>query len=77
MADIHRCPKAARHYGRCGTSKAPPIWGVSAVSDEMRELIESEWPELMYKLPPRTPRFSLCALFSPIAKPFGDGAAVD
>ena len=56
MADIHRCPKAARHHARCGTSQAPPIWGVSAVSDEMRELIESEWPELMYKLPPRTPR---------------------
>jgi hypothetical protein len=25
------------------------------VSDDMRELIEGEWPELVYKLPPKVP----------------------
>ena len=74
MADIHRCPKAARHYARCGTSKAPPIWGVSAVSDEMRELIESEWPELMYKLPSRTPEASLTQLCCKSHTPFESAA---
>jgi hypothetical protein len=27
--------------------------GVRVISDEMRTVIESEWPELMHKLPPR------------------------
>jgi hypothetical protein len=27
--------------------------GLSEVSDDMRELVEEEWPELVYKLPPR------------------------
>ena len=26
---------------------------VTVVSDEMREVVESEWPELSYKLPPK------------------------
>jgi hypothetical protein len=26
---------------------------IEAVSDEMRALIESEWPELVHKLPPK------------------------
>ena len=26
---------------------------VAVVSDEMREVVESEWPELSYKLPPK------------------------
>jgi hypothetical protein len=26
---------------------------VSAISDEMSRIVESEWPELMHKLPPR------------------------
>jgi hypothetical protein len=26
--------------------------GLSEVSDDMRELIEQEWPELVHKLPP-------------------------
>jgi len=26
---------------------------VTIVSDEMREVVESEWPELSYKLPPK------------------------
>jgi len=26
---------------------------VSAISDEMRAIVESEWPELAHKLPPR------------------------
>ena len=30
--------------------------GLSEVSDDMRELIEEEWPELMHKLPPREPQ---------------------
>jgi hypothetical protein len=29
--------------------------GLSEVSDDMRELVEEEWPELMYKLPPKAP----------------------
>jgi len=29
---------------------------VSAISDEMRAVIEDEWPELMHKLPPAKPR---------------------
>jgi hypothetical protein len=29
--------------------------GLSEVSDDMRELVEEEWPELVYKLPPRGP----------------------
>jgi hypothetical protein len=74
MADIHRCPKAARHYARCGPSRVPPIWGVSAVSDEMRELIESEWPELMYMLPPRTPEASLTQLCYKSHTPFESAA---
>ena len=28
---------------------------VSEVSDDMRELIEQEWPELVHKLPPKVP----------------------
>jgi hypothetical protein len=30
--------------------------GLSEVSDDMRELIEEEWPELVHKLPPRVPQ---------------------
>ncbi len=28
---------------------------ISEVSDDMRELVEGEWPELVYKLPPKVP----------------------
>jgi hypothetical protein len=28
---------------------------LSEVSDDMRELIEDEWPELLHKLPPNAP----------------------
>src|SRR5207249_10094140 len=28
--------------------------GLSEVSDDMRQLIEQEWPELVHKLPPKT-----------------------
>ena len=28
---------------------------LSEVSDDMRELIEDEWPELLHKLPPKVP----------------------
>jgi hypothetical protein len=28
---------------------------LSEVSDDMRQLIENEWPELMHKLPPKVP----------------------
>ena len=28
---------------------------LSEVSDDMRELIEDEWPELVHKLPPKVP----------------------
>jgi hypothetical protein len=29
---------------------------VSAISDEMRAVVESEWPELTHKLPPKKRR---------------------
>jgi hypothetical protein len=29
------------------------IEGLSEVSDDMRELVEDEWPELAHKLPPK------------------------
>ena len=32
------------------------IEGVDAISDEMRAVVESEWPELAHKLPPKKPR---------------------
>jgi hypothetical protein len=28
---------------------------IGIVSDEMREVVESEWPELAHKLPPKRP----------------------
>ena len=28
---------------------------ISEVSDDVRELVEEEWPELVHKLPPKTP----------------------
>jgi hypothetical protein len=31
------------------------IEGLSEVSDDMRELVEDEWPELAHKLPPKVP----------------------
>ena len=30
--------------------------GLSEVSDDMRKLVEDEWPELKHKLPPRVPQ---------------------
>jgi hypothetical protein len=32
------------------------IEGVDVISDEMRAVVESEWPELIHKLPPKTPQ---------------------
>jgi hypothetical protein len=29
---------------------------VGAISDEMRAVVESEWPELAHKLPPKKPQ---------------------
>jgi len=29
--------------------------GLSEVSDDMRHLVEDEWPELVHKLPPKVP----------------------
>ena len=29
------------------------IEGIDAISDEMRAVVESEWPELAHKLPPK------------------------
>ena len=29
---------------------------VTVISDEMRAVVESEWPELAHKLPPKKPR---------------------
>jgi hypothetical protein len=29
---------------------------LSEVSDDMRELVEEEWPELLHKLPPKVPQ---------------------
>jgi hypothetical protein len=32
------------------------IEGVDTISDEMRAVVESDWPELAHKLPPRKPQ---------------------
>ena len=32
------------------------IEGVDAISDEMRAVVESEWPEIAHKLPPKKPQ---------------------
>jgi hypothetical protein len=32
------------------------IEGVDAISDEMREVIEDLWPDLVHKLPPKKPQ---------------------
>jgi hypothetical protein len=29
---------------------------IGGISDEMREVVQSEWPELAHKLPPKKPR---------------------
>jgi hypothetical protein len=29
---------------------------IGVISHEMREVVQSEWPELAYKLPPKKPR---------------------
>src|SRR5262249_55143145 len=29
---------------------------ISVISDEVRAIVEEEWPELVHKLPPKTPR---------------------
>jgi hypothetical protein len=29
---------------------------IPAISEEMRAVVESEWPELTHKLPPKKPR---------------------
>ena len=29
---------------------------IGIISDEMREVVESEWPELAHKLPPKEPQ---------------------
>ena len=29
------------------------IEGIDAISDEMRAVVEEEWPELVHKLPPK------------------------
>jgi len=29
---------------------------IGVISDEMREVVQSEWPELAHKLPPKKPR---------------------
>jgi hypothetical protein len=31
--------------------------GLPEVSDDMRQLVEEEWPELVYKLPPKALHF--------------------
>ena len=32
------------------------IEGIDHISDEMRAVVESEWPELAHKLPPKKPQ---------------------
>ena len=32
------------------------IEGISVISDEMRTVVEEEWPELAHKLPPKKPQ---------------------
>ena len=29
---------------------------IPEISDEVREVVEKEWPELVHKLPPKTPQ---------------------
>jgi hypothetical protein len=33
---------------------------IDFISDEMRAVIEDEWPELVYKLPPKKPQGRAC-----------------
>ena len=32
------------------------IEGISVIADEMRTVVEEEWPELAHKLPPKQPQ---------------------
>ncbi len=32
------------------------VEGIDHISDEMRAVVESEWPELAHKLPPKAPQ---------------------
>jgi len=32
------------------------VEGIDHISDEMRAVVESEWPELAHKVPPKAPR---------------------
>ena len=34
----------------------PDIEHIDHISDEMRAVVESEWPELAHKLPPKEPQ---------------------
>ena len=34
----------------------PQVEHIDHISDEMRAVVESEWPELAHKLPPKRPR---------------------
>src|SRR5262249_55963166 len=42
--------------------------GLSEVSDDMRELIEQEWPELVHKLPPKGPLLVLISTPPPLMR---------
>jgi hypothetical protein len=42
----------------------PDIEHIDDISDEMRAVVESEWPELAHKLPPKTPQGSNHAVFN-------------
>jgi hypothetical protein len=49
QADLERLHKYMRDIER-----------IDHISDEMRAVVESEWPELAHKLPPRTPARPAC-----------------
>src|SRR5262249_43507802 len=54
-AEAHLCTASylRPHHGAGGLLETE---GLSEVSDDMRKLVEEEWPELVHKLPPRVPQ---------------------
>jgi hypothetical protein len=65
---LHKRPRAAIQIVLVGDKVMMPvdlkrlhkymleIEHIDEISDEMRVVVESEWPELAHKLPPRKPR---------------------
>jgi hypothetical protein len=48
--------QSASHASACAKKRSPYLVDmevISVISDEMRVVVESEWPELVHKLPPK------------------------